>query len=264
MRELEKRIEELLPRGRWRIFEAMRYTPLAGGKRLRGRILLSVAEDLGVKGMIDVAAAVEIFHAGTLVHDDMPEVDDAKTRRGRAANHLVFGQGMALLAGDGMFFRAFEIVSRWPKLIGKFSSVALEVLIGEAMDVEMEELERVEEKDIYEMYEKKTGALFGFSFSAPAIEKGMDWRGLDELGRKFGVAFQILDDVKDVVGDPKELGKDTGKDVRKKTLVKIWGIERARREALEEIDSVIDSLKEMGLRGTAELLRSSLETIERG
>ena len=263
MKELERRIEELLPDGKWKIFDAIRYTPLAGGKRIRARIVLSVAEDLGVKDVLDLAAAIEIFHAGTLIHDDMPEIDDATLRRGKKTNHLVFGPGMALLAGDGLFFRAFQIVSGYPDLFGYFSNVAMDVLIGEAMDVEMEELGEVSENDIYEMYEKKTGALFGFSFGAPALLKGSNWKRLDELGRKFGVAFQIYDDIKDIRGRVEDVGKDVGKDVRKKTLVRALGVEEAEKVADRMIHEVLKDLEDLRLVRTESLILSSLEILKR-
>ena len=263
MKELERRIEELLPEGKWKIFEAMRYTPLAGGKRIRAKIVLSVAEDLGVEGVLDLAAAIEIFHAGTLIHDDMPEIDDATLRRGKKANHIVFGPGIALLAGDGLFFRAFQIVSGYPEVFGYFSNVAMDVLLGEAMDVEMEELEEVSENEIYEMYEKKTGALFGFSFGAPALLKGSDWKEFDELGRKFGVAFQIYDDIKDLRGRVEDIGKDVGKDVKKKTLVKKLGAEEAEKVADGMIREVLERLRDLKLEKTESLISSSLEILKR-
>jgi geranylgeranyl diphosphate synthase type II len=264
MKDLEKRIEELLPEGKWRIFDAMRYTPLAGGKRLRGKIILSVAEDIGVEDVLDIAAAVEIFHAGTLVHDDMPEIDDATLRRGKKASHLVFGEGLALLAGDGLFFRSFEIIAGYPELFKEFSKVAMEVLIGEAMDVEMEELEDVSENDIYEMYEKKTGALFGFSFCSPVIIAGLSWGEMENLGRKFGVAFQIYDDLKDLREKSENVGKDVGKDVNKKTIVKKLGPERAEEQADEMVEEILKDLKDRGFLKTYDLISSAANLIKRG
>ena len=260
-----KRMNEVLPNGDWRIFEAISYTPKAGGKNLRAMLMLEVAEDLGVNGMLDAAVAVELFHSGTLIHDDMPEIDDATLRRGKKANHLVFGPGMALLAGDGLFFLAFKLISEYESLFPIFSAAAYDVLIGEAMDVELEDRSDFSENDIYEMYEKKTGALFGFSLSAPAVfARQENWRDFDRVGRKFGVAFQIYDDIKDFTMSSENIGKDVGKDVNKKTLVKVLGFERAKKVADEIIEDVFNFLKSERLKNAESFLRESLDLIKRG
>ncbi len=261
---LEDLLNSVLPEGPWKIFEAMAYTPRAGGKRLRSNVLLKSAEDLGVKDVEDMAVAVELFHSGTLIHDDLPSIDDAVLRRGKETNHRVFGEGMAVLAGDGLFFLAFKVISKHPRVFPEFAEVALDVLIGEAMDVEMEEIDSVEEEDILEMYEKKTGALFGFSFCAPALEIG-DPRAerLKHLGRRFGVAFQMFDDVKDAVSDEKTLGKDVGKDAKKKTLVKRIGLDKTLERAEEIYDRVISELEEMGMDSLGGYLERMRETVRR-
>ena len=260
-----ERIAEVLPKGKWRIFDAISYTPMAGGKSLRAMLMLEVSEDLGVYDMLDAAVAVELFHSGTLIHDDMPEIDDATLRRGKKANHVVFGPGMALLAGDGLFFLSFKLISKYDELFSIFSDVAYDVLIGEAIDVEMEDREDFSENDIYEMYEKKTGALFGFSLSAPAVLKGLgDWREFERVGREFGVAFQIYDDIKDFTMDPESIGKDVGKDVNKKTLVKVMGLERAKDRADEILKDSLGFLKYRGLDRTKSFVERSLEMIKRG
>ena len=262
---IQKRMDEILPAGNWKIFDAISYTPKAGGKNLRAMLMLNVAEDLGVEGMLDAAVAVELFHSGTLIHDDMPEIDDASMRRGKESNHRVFGPGMALLAGDGLFFLAFRLISRYERLFPVFSDVAYDVLIGEAMDVEMEDRTDVSENDIFEMYEKKTGALFGFSLSAPVVMKGLEnWREFEKLGRKFGVAFQIYDDIKDLTMDSKSIGKDVGKDINKKTFVKVMGFEKARRIADGILEESLNFLNLNGLENTKAFLEESLEMIKRG
>ncbi len=260
-----RRMNEVLPKGNWKIFDAMSYTPKAGGKNLRAMIMLEVSEDLGVEDMLDAAVAVELFHSGTLIHDDMPEIDDATLRRGRKASHLVFGPGISLLAGDGLFFLAFKLISKYEKLFSIFSSVAYDVLIGEAMDVEMEDRAEFSENDIYEMYEKKTGALFGFSLSAPVIVKGVgNWKSFEKAGREFGVAFQIYDDIKDFTMDSKSIGKDVGKDINKKTLVKALGLDKAKKIADEILERSLNFLKFSGLERTKSFLEESLELIKRG
>ena len=262
---IQKRMDEVLPKGDWKIFNAISYTPKSGGKNLRAMIMLNMADDLGVDDMLDAAVAVELFHSGTLIHDDMPEIDDATMRRGKKANHVVFGPGMALLAGDGLFFLAFKLISKYKELFSIFSDVAYDVLIGEAMDVEMEDRTSFSENDIFEMYDKKTGALFGFSLSAPVVVKGLkDWKEFEKVGRKFGVAFQIYDDIKDITMDSESIGKDVGKDINKKTLVKVLGIKRARKMADEILRESLDFLRLRNLEKTKSFLEKSLEMIKRG
>ncbi len=265
--KISKRIRELLPEGKWKIFQAMSYTPLAGGKLLRSKIMLSVAEDVGIAQdkVLDAAVALELLHSGTLIHDDMPEIDNATTRRGKKALHRVFGEGMALLAGDGLFFLSFKIMSNYPELFPAFSKSAYDVLIGEAIDVELEDMEDFSENDIYDMYEKKTGALFGFAFSAPAILKGAVYATkLEQIGRKFGVAFQIMDDVKDVIGDSETMGKDTGMDEKKKTLVKLIGVEKALDRAEEIYSETIAELERIGAKRTSSFLNEVKELVRKG
>ena len=265
--KIRKKIRDLLPHGKWKIYEAMNYTPLAGGKHLRAMIILRGAEDLGISEEIatDVAAAVELFHSGTLIHDDMPEIDNASTRRGKPALHKVYGEGIALLAGDGLFFLSFKIMSKYPKLFKEFAEAAYDVLIGESMDVELEELENFTENDIYEMYEKKTGALFGFAFSAPAIlADNRNWETLKKMGRRFGLAFQTFDDIKDVIGDSKLMGKDTGLDVRKKTLVKILGLEKAQHMAEKIYEEVLEELRRMEMKNVLRFLEEVKELVRKG
>ena len=260
-----KRMDEVLPEGNWKIFDAISYTPKAGGKNLRAMLMLEVAEDIGVDGMVDAAVAVELFHSGTLIHDDMPEIDDATLRRGKKANHLVFGPGIAMLAGDGLFFLAFKLISNYERLFPVFSDAAYDVLLGEAMDVELEDRPDFSENDIYEMYEKKTGALFGFSLSASLVVAGSnDWRDFERIGRRFGVAFQIYDDIKDFTMSSESVGKDVGKDVNKKTLVKLLGFERAKNVADEIFEDVFEFLKSRGFEKTESFLRESLDLIKRG
>ncbi len=244
-----RKISELLPEGKWKIFDAMKYTPLSGGKLLRSQMVLAVGDDFGFdeNRLLGICAAVEIFHSGTLIHDDMPEIDDANYRRGKKALHKVYGSGMALLAGDGLFFTAFKVISSYPQLFSPFSEAAYDVLIGEAMDVEMEERANVGQEEIEEMYRKKTGALFGFSFSAPAYLLSDERSSfLRKLGEDFGVAFQIYDDIKDVKSTVEKIGKDTGKDVNKKTFVKLFGVEEAEKIADGIIKNVKRNLKESG------------------
>ena len=266
--KIEQRMERWLDKDGWKIYEAIRYTPLSGGKLLRSSIILTVGEDLNVdeEDLLDLCVAVEFFHSGTLIHDDLPAIDDANFRRGKKTNHKVFGENMAILAGDGLFFKSFIIISeKYPKLTYDFSNVAYDVLIGEAMDVELEEKTMYTEKDIYEMYRRKTGALFGFSFMAPAKLSGKNfWKELKEIGEDFGKAFQIYDDIKDVEGDFKKVGKDLGKDVNKKTLLKLKDVRDAQIEADRIITDILNKLEHYGLKNTLEFLKKAQSIIKEG
>ena len=266
--KIKHRMEKWLDNGDWKIYKAIRYTPLSGGKLLRSSIILNIGKDLGIddEDLLDLCVAVEFFHSGTLIHDDLPAIDDASFRRGKKANHKVFGENIAILAGDGLFFKSFIIISeKYPKLVFDFSKVAYDVLVGEAIDVELEEKQVYTEKDIYEMYRKKTGALFGFSFMAAArLKERRFWRKLKEIGESFGIAFQIYDDIKDIKGEFEKVGKDLGKDINKKTILKLKSIKQAEYEANEIYKKVIDNLVFYGLNRTADFLKSVQNMVKEG
>lgn len=144
---IERRIEELVkPHFNLLTESAMQYSVTAGGKRIRPLLVLTVGEDIGVEEerLVDVAVAVELFHTASLVHDDLPPIDNADFRRGKPSCHRAYGEGIALLAGDGLFFLAFSQIAkvREPKLFEEFSETAYKLLLGEAMDVEFERQEK--------------------------------------------------------------------------------------------------------------------------
>jgi len=271
MNELfEGKLRETIPkRLNLAVEKAMEYALTAGGKRLRPNIIFSVSSDLRLSQEIvmDIAVAVELLHTASLIHDDLPAIDDANMRRGKPACHRVFGENIAVLAGDGLFFLSFSILSRTmnPILMREFSETAFDLLLGESADVEYENCENVTEENVLKMYELKTGALFGFSFSAPAIvanEMSLK-ETLKKLGRAFGVAFQIFDDLKDVEGDPNLVGKDVGKDINKKTLIKLVGVEKSRKMADEIYEETSLELLRLGFRKTYEFLKDVKEAIMR-
>jgi len=267
---VEGKLRETIPkRLNLAVEKAMEYALTAGGKRLRPNIIFSVSSDLRLSQEIvmDIAVAVELLHTASLIHDDLPAIDDANMRRGKPACHRVFGENIAVLAGDGLFFLSFSILSRTmnPILMREFSETAFDLLLGESADVEYENCENVTEENVLKMYELKTGALFGFSFSAPAIvanEMSLK-ETLKKLGRAFGVAFQIFDDLKDVEGDPNLVGKDVGKDINKKTLIKLVGVEKSRKMADEIYEETSLELLRLGFRKTYEFLKDVKEAIMR-
>nr|4WK5_A Chain A, Geranyltranstransferase [Thermotoga neapolitana DSM 4359] len=265
---IERRIEELVkPHFNLLTESAMQYSVTAGGKRIRPLLVLTVGEDIGVEEerLVDVAVAVELFHTASLVHDDLPPIDNADFRRGKPSCHRAYGEGIALLAGDGLFFLAFSQIAkvREPKLFEEFSETAYKLLLGEAMDVEFERQEKeISVEMVEKMYSFKTGALFAFCFSAPFLLKGLDHTFVKKLGEKFGVAFQIYDDLKDVLGSLEKLGKDVGKDVKKVTLVKKMGVQKAKQLADKYYEEVLEALESEGLHRTFDFLRNLKKMVE--
>ncbi len=231
------------------LHEAMRYSLFAGGKRLRPILCLAGAEAVhGVLGeVLPVACALECIHTYSLIHDDLPVMDDDDLRRGKPTSHKVFGEAAALLAGDGLLTEAFRLMATSPKAAtGEDACRRLEVigLIAEAagcggmvggqiVDIESEgkpaRLETVEF-----IHARKTGALITAAVVSGAILGGGDERqvaALRQYGRHLGLAFQISDDILDVEGDTAELGKTAGADLRKgkMTFPSAVGIDRAKQ-----------------------------------
>lgn len=277
------------------IHEAMRYSVLGGGKRLRG-VLVREAARLGgdvaqlhgdeaspqgitltpelmraVGGVGAASAAVEMIHAYSLVHDDLPSMDDDDLRRGLPTTHKVYGEGMAVLVGDALLTRAFEVLARLP-WAGVDLDVAVAVMSefavaggtqgligGQVADLQAEgslqgegATDEADAKAVLEyIHTHKTGALFRASLRAGAMLGGLDDDGLNsvsEYADAFGVAFQIVDDLLDVEGDAQELGKNVGSDERKGKLTypALYGVDASRRMAKEQVQRAADALKPFG------------------
>jgi farnesyl diphosphate synthase len=250
----------------------MRYAALGGGKRLRPVLLIESAALFGVKAenALDAAAAIECVHCYSLVHDDLPAMDDDALRRGRPTLHLAFDEATAILAGDGLLTLAFEILAtpqthgdpavRGELALGLARSAGWAGMAGgQSLDLEAEG-KRLEVNEIRRMQGLKTGALIQFACVAGAIlgrAEGDDWKALESYGRLLGQAFQLSDDLLDVTGDMDKLGKETGKDSEagKATLVAVLGLEEARAE-LERLEGeAIASLERFGER--AEILKEA-------
>jgi geranylgeranyl diphosphate synthase type II len=266
--KVEEKIHEILRPG-WDLLteEAMLYSATVGGKRIRPLLVLTLGEDLGVEEekLLDVAVAVELFHTASLIHDDLPPIDNADFRRGKPSCHRTYGEDIALLAGDGLFFLAFSQISKIgnSKIFEEFSETAYKLLLGEAMDVEFERRKMEVSREMVErMYAFKTGALFAFCFSAPFILKGKDHTRMKLLGERFGVAFQIYDDLKDILGSFEKVGKDLGKDTEKVTLVKKVGIQKAREMADKYYEEVLKGIESEGLFRTLFLLKELKQMVE--
>jgi farnesyl diphosphate synthase len=249
--EVEAVLEALLPKphGRHaRVQEAMRYAVFAGGKRLRPFLTLQSAGLFGVPRAqaLRAAAAIEVLHTYSLVHDDLPAMDDDDLRRGQPTTHKKFDEATAILAGDALLTIAFEILGdpatspdaeRRAALVCALAQAAgSEGMIGgQMMDIDAPHHQLAAEEVIL-LQRMKTGALFEFSCCAGGILGGADSEqieGLRSYARDFGLAFQICDDLIDVLSTAEAAGKQVGKDqaAGKATLVSLWGVDRARAEA---------------------------------
>jgi farnesyl diphosphate synthase len=264
--EVERTLDEVLPTPRGlhaRAAEAMRYAIYAGGKRLRPFLTLHSAAlfDAPKARALRVAAAIEALHTYSLVHDDLPCMDDDDLRRGQPTTHKKFDEATAVLAGDGLLTLAFGILAdpqTHPSGEVRAQLVALlaaaagsDGMIGGQM-IDMLAPERnYGVDDIILLQALKTGALFEFACEAGAIvaEAGEDdRRRLRDFARGFGLAFQIADDLIDVLGAAEEAGKAVGKDQAqgKATLVSLYGIDRARSEAARLAQQAVDALAPYG------------------
>ena len=252
-----------------KIHEAMRYSIFAGGKRLRPVLVLAAAECLGKKPdvALPTAAAMELIHTYSLVHDDLPAMDDDDLRRGRPTNHKVYGEAIAILAGDALLTKAFELIGRNAKIRGVRSRAIPEVVTliahgagtfgmigGQVLDIQMEggQWQKPEgrsqkaakaqtEKMLHSIHRLKTAALIRTSLQAGALLAGATEKQLDrfsEYGEKIGLAFQIADDVLDLVADKKKLGKK-GSDAKnqKLTFPALYGLDESRRRAKDLVEA---------------------------
>ena len=243
-----------------KLFEAMDYSLSAGGKRLRPVLLLAACETLGgdINEALPFACALEMIHTYSLIHDDLPAMDNDDLRRGRPTNHKVFGEGMAILAGDGLLSAAAELVLRAAVRMGDMRGTrAAEAILrragvtgmvaGQVMDVTGEGTEPTAEKVSY-IHLHKTADLL----TAP-IEAGFILAGATEAqvaagceyGKRLGLAFQMVDDLLDVEGETAVLGKTIGKDaaVGKLTWVAVYGLEKTREDAAEQVHLAVEALK---------------------
>src|SRR5580693_6608763 len=229
------------------IHRAMRYSLFAGGKRMRPAVLLAAAQACGgsEQDALPLACAVECIHTYSLIHDDLPAMDDDDFRRGKPTNHKVFGEGIAVLAGDALLTQAFEIAAQsrgWARyshqdIILEIAKAAgsLQLIAGQVADLEGEG-KRTSEAQLKYIHERKTSALLccsarlgGMSANCSAAQL----KALTDFGYNVGLAFQIIDDILDVTQTSEQLGKTAGKDVavQKATYPAIIGLEKSRQIA---------------------------------
>ena len=241
---------------------AMKYSLMAGGKRLRPILLMAAADAVGAKGTdyLTAGCALEMLHTYSLIHDDLPAMDNDDYRRGKLTNHKVYGDGMAVLAGDALLTLAFEVLTRQQytdaatllRVVKEISTAAgMNGMVGgQAIDLESEG-KHIDMETLRRMHMGKTGALFRAALRSGAILAGADEKklaALTDYAEKFGLAFQITDDILDVVGDEKLIGKPVGSDVRneKSTYVTLTSLEEAQKLAKETVDGAVAALQDFG------------------
>jgi len=271
---VDEQLDRLLPLtecAERRLHEAMRYSTLSGGKRLRPFLVLESAGLFNVAKScsLRVAAAVEMIHSYSLVHDDLPAMDDSALRRGRATTHVQYDEATAILAGDGLLTRAFEVLADPAshgdpqvrvELIAALAGAAgpAGMVGGQMFDLLAEHDRTLDIGAITRLQRLKTGELIAFSSVAGAILGKAPHAAriaLTAYAHDLGLAFQIADDLLDAEGDAAEVGKDVGKDADagKATFVSILGLERARAQAALLADQAAAHLDAFGEK--AELLR---------
>ena len=248
------------------LHKAMRYSVFAGGKRVRPILMLAACQAVGgeTERAIPAACAMEMIHTYSLIHDDLPAMDNDDFRRGNPTNHKVFGDAVAILAGDALLTQAFILLSspffasnvphdRILAVIHEIASAAGSrgMVGGQVVDMESEGRKDLDLPTVQYIHTHKTGALIKASVKIGALLGGADDRQLSSItrfGEVIGLAFQIADDILDIEGSTEDLGKDAGSDQArgKATYPSVIGIEESRRRASELLDMSIESLDSFG------------------
>lgn len=241
------------------VLDAMQYSLMAGGKRLRGMLVLEFCRICkgDWKNALPFAAALEMIHAYSLIHDDLPCMDDDDLRRGKPSCHIAFGEATALLAGDGLLTYAFEMashpmtqvppenqlraVSELAKAAGTYGMIG-----GQVLDISYEN-QSIDHETLSLLHRMKTGALIRAAAKLGCIAAGataQQEEAADQYAQNIGLAFQIIDDILDAAGDPALLGKPTGSDEEnhKTTYVTLYGLEQAKQEALRITEAAKSAL----------------------
>ena len=245
------------------LIPVMKYGTLFGGKKIRSTIILNTSKIFNIRSnqIINLCAAVECIHSYSLIHDDLPCMDNDRLRRGKLSTHIKFGESTAILAGNSLLTLAFEIIADKKfnidekvklNLIKKLSECAGHIGIagGQFLDLNYEK-KKINFKKIINMQKKKTGKLFEFCCLAPAIIAKKSIKTQKEMsmvGAELGLLFQIADDLLDIKGNKKNTGKPVKKDKKKgkSTLIKLFGYEKTLGFALERKKMIINKLKKYG------------------
>jgi geranylgeranyl diphosphate synthase, type II len=267
--QVEKALDQALPVVYpEKIYEAMRYSLLAGGKRLRPILCLTTCELLGgtTEMAMPTACALEMIHTMSLIHDDLPAMDNDDVRRGKPTNHKVFGEDIAILAGDGLLAYAFEFIvtqtqtvpaDRLLQIVAKLGRAvgAAGLVGGQVMDLDSEGQQNTSLDTLNFIHTHKTGALLEACVVCGALLVGAtasELKALSRYAQNIGLAFQIIDDVLDVTATQDILGKTAGKDLqaRKVTYPSLWGIEESRQQATQLVNQAKLAITCFGERST--------------
>ena len=253
---LTKHYEALEDQPQKLLLDAMEYSLLAGGKRLRPILTLEFCRICGRdwKKAVPFAAAIEMIHTYSLIHDDLPCMDNDDYRRGRLTNHKVYGEGMAVLAGDALLTDAFGIAASAELVKPEDMATAIGFLSecagaggmvgGQVLDIMSEERE-LTEQEVLDIQNRKTGGLISAACALGVIAGGGNeeqYEAACQFAAGLGLAFQIRDDMLDVIGTQAELGKATGVDTQKNTFVKLYGLERCEELVATYTNYAIDAL----------------------
>lgn len=254
------------------LFDAMQYSLMAGGKRIRPILAFEFCRVCGRdwKDAAPFAAAIEMIHTYSLIHDDLPCMDNDDYRRGRLTNHKVYGEGMAVLAGDALLTDAFGIAASaqlpnpgdMATAIGVLSECAgsLGMVGGQVLDIMSEERE-LTEQEVLDIQNRKTGCLISAACALGVIAGGGSEKQYDaacQFAAGLGLAFQIRDDMLDVIGTQEELGKATGVDTQKNTFVKLYGLERCEELVATYTNYAVEALNAFSDTSFLEALAKSL------
>ncbi len=251
------------------VHRAMRHSVFAGGKRLRPILVIAAAEVAGGEPaqVLPSACAVELIHTYSLIHDDLPAMDNSPTRRGRPTCHVVFGEAMAVLAGDALHALAFELMAQnaevpgvpAPRVVRAIAElthgIGTEGMVGgQVLDL-LAVGGPLDETTVRQIHRLKTGCLIRACLGIGAILSGASTdvlESLDRYGESVGLAFQIIDDILDVIGEEAKLGKGTGSDatLSKVTFPSVFGLARSRDLAEEATQEAVEAARPLGERGT--------------
>ena len=275
VQEIEKIIKSYLPEENGyqkTVLQAMNYSMLAGGKRLRPMLMQETYRMFGGNGreIEPFMAAIEMIHTYSLVHDDLPAMDNDEYRRGRKTTHIVYGEAMAILAGDGLLTYAFETVakafsmggSQKTALVGRAIGILAQkagidgMLGGQCVDVEAEDPKvQIDMDRLLYIHDKKTAAMIQSSMMIGAVLAGAgedDIASLEKIGYLVGLAFQIRDDILDIEGTQEELGKPIGSDAKnhKATYVSLAGMEKAKKDVEDFSAQAIDMVQNLSSKSS--------------
>jgi len=263
---VDRYLENLLPEEKEEpatIHKAMRYSVFAGGKRVRPILVLASGESLGGNRsvLLHLGAGIEMMHTYSLIHDDLPALDDDDLRRGQPTCHKVFGDAMAILAGDALMTACYQVLVALPGVsdstririineIAYATGTVKGMIGGQVVDLESEG-KPVDAGLLEYIHHSKTGALLTACVRCGALAAGAsseEFEALTGFGSKIGLVFQIVDDILDITASSEELGKTAGKDakVKKATYPALYGLETSRKKALELLESALQDIEALG------------------